>query len=152
MFRIVSGIYLGWGLGANNAANIFATGVASGVVRYRTAVILTAIFALIGAYFEGSKGIETYGKLALMDLNTAFIASLSAAITINVLTIFALPVSTSQAIVGSIVAVGIMSGGVSLKILTQVVLSWVLAPIGAAVISVLSIFFMSQAVPFKIAN
>lgn len=135
MFRIVSGIYLGWGLGANDAANIFGTGVASGVVRYRTAVILTAIFVLIGAYFEGSKGIETYGKLAVMDLNTAFIASLSAAITINVLTIFALPVSTSQAIVGSIVAVGIMSGGLSLKIMTKVLLSWVLTPIGAAVIS-----------------
>jgi PiT family inorganic phosphate transporter len=135
MFRLLSGAYLGWGLGANDAANIFGTGVASGVIRYRTAVILTALFVLIGALLEGSRGIETYGKLAAMDLNTAFIATLSAAITINVLTLFALPVSTSQAIVGSIIAVGVVSGGISSRIMIKVLLSWVLTPIGAAVIS-----------------
>lgn len=135
MFRLLSGAYLGWGLGANDAANIFGTGVASGVIRYRTAVILTAIFVLIGALLEGSRGIETYGKLAEVDINTAFIATLSAAITINVLTLFALPVSTSQAIVGSIIAVGVVSGGVSSRIMIKVLLSWVFTPIGAAVIS-----------------
>ena len=77
MVRLISGIYLGWGLGANDAANIFGTGVASGVVKYRTAVLLTAIFVLLGSYFEGSKGIETYGRLTTMDVNTAFIASLA---------------------------------------------------------------------------
>ena len=135
MFRLISGVYLGWGLGANNAANIFATGVSSGVIKYRTAVILTAVFLLMGAYFEGSKGIETYGKLADLDINTAFIAALAAAITINVLTVMALPVSTSQAIVGSILAVGILRGGLSYRILIKVMLSWILSPIGAAIIS-----------------
>ncbi|MCK4804028.1 MAG: anion permease [Spirochaetes bacterium] len=135
MFRLISGVYLGWGLGANDAANIFGTGVASGVIKYRTAVILTAIFVLVGAYLEGSRGMETYGKLTDVDINSAFIASLAAAITINILTMFALPVSTSQAIVGSIIAVGLMGGGISSKILTKVLLSWVLTPIGAAVIS-----------------
>ena len=135
MFRLISGVYLGWGLGANDAANIFGTGVASGAVKYRTAVILTAVFVLIGAYLEGSRGMETYGKLADMNVNTAFIASLAAAITINVLTLFALPVSTSQAIVGSIIALGVMGGGLSVKILIKILLSWLLTPIGAALIS-----------------
>jgi len=90
---------------------------------------------LIGAYLEGSRGMETYGKLADMNMNTAFIASLAAAITINVLTLFALPVSTSQAIVGSIIALGVMGGGLSVKILIKILLSWLLTPIGAALIS-----------------
>jgi PiT family inorganic phosphate transporter len=152
MFRIISGIYLGWGLGANDAANIFGTGVASGAVRYRTAVILTAIFVLIGAYFEGSKGMETYGKLADMDINTAFIASLAAAITINVLTFFALPVSTSQAIVGSIIAIGVMRGGLSVKILVKVLVSWVLTPIGAALISYVLYRFFGWVLEGRIKN
>ncbi len=135
MFRLISGVYLGWGLGSNDAANIFGTGVASGVVKYRTAVILTAIFVVIGAYFEGASGMVTYGKLSNMDMNTAFIATLSAAITINVLTILALPVSTSQAIVGSIMAIGIYTHSLSLRVLTKVLLSWVLNPIAAAIIS-----------------
>jgi PiT family inorganic phosphate transporter len=54
MFRLISGIYLGWGLGANDAANVFGTGVASGVVRYRIAVILTALFVIAGALVQGS--------------------------------------------------------------------------------------------------
>ena len=135
MFRLISGVYLGWGLGSNDAANIFGTGVASGVVKYRTAVILTAIFVVIGAYLEGASGMVTYGKLSNMDMNTAFIATLSAAITINVLTILALPVSTSQAIVGSIMAIGIYTHSLSLRVLTKVLLSWVLNPIAAAIIS-----------------
>jgi len=135
MFRLISGVYLGWGLGSNDAANIFGTGVASGVVKYRTAVILTAIFVVIGAYFEGASGMVTYGKLSNMDMNTAFIATLSAAITINVLTILALPVSTSQAIVGSIMAISIYTHSLSLRVLTKVLLSWVLNPIAAAIIS-----------------
>ena len=152
MFRIISGVYLGWGLGANDAANIFGTGVASGVVKYRTAIILTAIFALIGAYLEGAKGMETYGKLANMDMNTAFIASFAAAVTINVLTVLALPVSTSQAIVGSILAIGIYTGSLSLKILIKVLLSWVLNPIGAAVISYLLYKVLSKLIEGKVKN
>jgi len=135
MFRIIAGIYLGWGLGSNDAANIFGTGVSTGVIRYRTAVILTAVFVLIGAYLEGARGIKTLGGLTDMDITTAFIASLAAAITINVLTVLALPVSTSQAIVGSILAIGLTSGVVDLRILVKVLLSWVLNPITAAVIS-----------------
>jgi len=135
MFRLISGVYLGWGLGANDAANVFGPGVATGVVRYRTAIILTAIFVIIGAYLEGERGIKTYGNLADIGLNAAFIASLSAAITINVLTVLALPVSTSQAIVGSIIAVGTIRGGLNPAILIKVLLSWVLNPIGAALIS-----------------
>jgi PiT family inorganic phosphate transporter len=135
MFWLISGLYLGWGLGANDAANIFGTGVASGVIRYRTAVALTAIFVLAGAYLEGTKGILTYGRLADFDPVTAFIATLSAALTINVLTVFALPVSTSQAIVGSMVAVGLLHGGLNPAILLKVLLSWLLNPIGAALIS-----------------
>ncbi len=152
MFRIISGVYLGWGLGANDAANIFGTGVASGVVKYRTAIILTAIFVLIGAYLEGAKGMETYGKLANMDMNTAFIASFAAAVTINVLTILALPVSTSQAIVGSILAIGIYTHSLSLKILTKVLLSWVLNPIGAALISYILYKVLGHLIEGKVKN
>jgi PiT family inorganic phosphate transporter len=152
MFRIISGVYLGWGLGANDAANIFGTGVASGAVKYRTAVILTAIFVLIGAYFEGSKGMETYGKLSDMNLDTAFIASLAAAITINVLTLFSLPVSTSQAIVGSIIALGVMGGGLSTRILIKVLISWLLTPIGAALISYILYRFFGWVLEGRIKN
>ncbi len=135
MYRLVSGLYLGWGLGANDAANVFGTGVASGVIKYRTAVVLTAVFVLVGAYAQGIRGMYTVGGLAEIDVRTAFIASIAAAVTINVLTVLALPVSTSQAIVGSILAVGVMGRGVQVSVLVKILLSWILSPIGAALIS-----------------
>lgn len=137
MFRLFSGVYLGWGLGANDAANVFGTGVATGVVKYRTAVLLTSIFVIIGALVQGSRGMHTIGALTDVDINTAFIASLAAALTINVLTVLAIPVSTSQAIVGAILAVGLLGRGVHLAILLKVLLSWISSPIAAALISYL---------------
>jgi PiT family inorganic phosphate transporter len=137
MFRLLSGVYLGWGLGANDAANVFGTAVATRVVPYRIAVVLTSVFVLIGSLVQGSRGMYTVGALADMDVNTAFIASLAAAITINVLTFLAIPVSTSQAIVGAILAVGLTGSGVQLGVLVKVLVSWVASPLAAAAISFL---------------
>jgi PiT family inorganic phosphate transporter len=135
MFRILAGVYLGWGLGANDAANVFGTGVATRVVKYHTAVILTAVFVMVGALVQGSRGMHTIGALADMDENAAFIASLAAAITITILTILAIPASTSQAIVGAILAVGVLGRSVQASILLKVLLSWVISPFAAALIS-----------------
>ncbi|HPQ41912.1 MAG TPA: inorganic phosphate transporter, partial [bacterium] len=46
---------MGWSLGANDAANIFGTGVTSRLIRYRTAIILLSVFVLLGAVIEGEK-------------------------------------------------------------------------------------------------
>ncbi len=135
MFRLLSGVYLGWGLGANDAANIFGTAVATRVVPYRRAVILTSLFVLAGALVQGSRGMHTIGALADMDVNTAFISALAAAITINVLTLFSIPVSTSQAIVGAILAVGLIGTGIQIDILIKVLISWITSPFAAVFIS-----------------
>ena len=135
MFRILSGVYLGWGLGANDAANVFGTGVAAGVVKYRTAIILTSLFIIFGALAQGSRGMHTVGALTDIDVNTAFVASLAAAITITILTVLAIPVSTSQAIVGAILAVGVLGKGIQISILMKVLLSWIISPFAAMLIS-----------------
>jgi PiT family inorganic phosphate transporter len=135
MFRLLSGIYLGWGLGANDAANVFGTGVASRAVPYRAAVVLTAVFVLIGAWLEGSRGMHTIGALTELSVNSAFVVSLAAAITVNALTLFAFPVSTSQAIIGAMLAAGLISRNVNFGVLTKILLSWILNPVGAGVIS-----------------
>ena len=53
------GVFLGWALGSNDAANVFGTAVASRIVRYSTAIVLAAVFVLIGAATEGRRGLET---------------------------------------------------------------------------------------------
>jgi phosphate/sulfate permease len=38
MWKVLRGLFLGWGLGANHTANVFGTGYAAGIVKYRTAI------------------------------------------------------------------------------------------------------------------
>jgi len=135
--RILGGVFLGWALGANNSANVFGTAVSSFMLRYRTAVILMAVFVLIGALLGGMPGIRTYGSLAPQSVTTAFYISLAAALTGTLMTIVQLPVSTSQAVVGGIIGIGMLQGKLELHGLTKVVLCWIGTPIGAALIAII---------------
>ena len=140
MWFLLSGIYLGWALGANDAANVFGTGVTSGLVSYKMAVILTAIFVILGAVMEGTKCFDTVGYFTSLTLFTALLVTLSAAITVTLMTRLKLPVSTSQAILGAIVGIAIVGEGwrgLPMDKLTKVVLCWIFTPLGAAVISFL---------------
>ncbi len=129
MWKISSGIFLGWGLGANDSANIFGTGVATGIVKYRTAIWITAIFVMLGAVLEGSKCMETLGELSRLVTLEAFCCTLAAAVTMFLLTVLALPSSASQAIVGTIIGAGILSGTADFTKLYKIISCWVFTPI-----------------------
>lgn len=141
---LFSGIFLGWSLGSNDAANVFGTAVSSRMVRWRTAALTLAVFVLLGALWEGGAGLDTYASLGgAQDLQQAFMASLAAALTVTVMTIARLPVSTSQAVVGGILGISyakIRAGtlgtdAIDVAALTKVVTCWIGTPIGAAIIA-----------------
>ncbi len=135
MFKLISGIFLGWALGSNDAANIFGTAVATRMVKFWTAAILTSVFVVLGAVLEGGGGMETLGSLSTQTMNSAFITSLSAAITVTIMTYLKLPVSTSQAVVGAIIGAGIIRKTIDFSPLGKIVLAWIFTPIGAMVIA-----------------
>ena len=133
MWKILSGIFLGWGLGANDSANIFGTGVATGTVRYRTAIWLTSVFVLLGATLEGPKCMETVGALSRLIPMEAFCCALAAGITMTLLTFIAMPASASQAIVGAVIGAGILSGTADFSALYKIVSCWIFTPISGIV-------------------
>ena len=45
---LFAGLFMGWSLGTNDAANAFGTAVATRVVKYKTAVIIIATLVLKG--------------------------------------------------------------------------------------------------------
>ncbi len=132
-----SGVLLGWSLGANDAANVFGTAVASRMVKYTTAVILTGIFVILGAILEGAKGIETLGALTNQSIITAFISAIAAALTVIFMTYLKLPVSTSQSVVGAIIGIGIYNSYFNFKSLSKVIICWIGTPIGAMFIAII---------------
>lgn len=138
LFFLLSGLALGWALGANDAANIFGTAVGTGMVRFRTAALVASVFVILGAVISGAGASHTLGKLgAINALPGAFMAALAAAITVYWMTKRGLPVSTSQAIVGAIVGWNIFSGKpTDSETLRKILLTWVACPILAGFIAV----------------
>src|SRR6056297_2563838 len=106
-----AGLFMGWSLGANDAANIFGTAVGTKMVSFRKAAIICSVFVIIGAVAGGSGTSHTLGKLgAINALAGAFAVSASAAFTVMMMTKRGLPVSTSQAIVGAIIGWNVFAG------------------------------------------
>jgi PiT family inorganic phosphate transporter len=133
MYRLLSGVFMGWSLGSNDSANIFGTAVFSKKIRYRTAVILCAVFVIIGALLEGRAGMHTLSGLVDQTADSAFAATLAAALTVTLMSVLKLPVSTSQAMVGAIIGIGILRGEVNFGGLTKVVTAWAATPVGTIV-------------------
>jgi PiT family inorganic phosphate transporter len=133
MWTLVSGIFMGWSLGANDAANLFGPMVGSGAMRFWTAAILASIFVLVGAMTVGGGCFATYDAIGTQTLLSAFLVTLAAGVTVTLMTILGLPVSSTQAVVGAILGAGLLTGGVSFAPLTKIGLSWILTPIGGLV-------------------
>ena len=134
---LLGGVYLGWSLGANDTANVFGTAVASRMVRFGTAAILSSLFVLAGSWLEGQAGIETIRALSSQSLQSATLTAVSAAISITVMTLLRIPSSTSQAVVGSLIGIGMFGGDLNLSGLPKVVLCWIGTPIGAMLVAAL---------------
>lgn len=107
MIKFLPSVYLGWSLGSNHGANVFGPQVHSGIIRYRNAVILAAAFIAVGAVVEGQKCFSTVAQIGGMVPATAVISTLAAAVTVNLMSYLGLPVSTSQAIIGSIIGLSL---------------------------------------------
>lgn len=131
IFFLSSGLFLGWSLGANDAANVFGTAVGTKMVKFRTAALICGLFVILGAVISGAGASETLGKLGAVNaLGGAFTVAFSAAFTVFWMTKFKLPVSTSQAIVGAIIGWNLFAGSATnLKTLSRIVGTWVVCPI-----------------------
>lgn len=137
MLRVLGGIYFGWSLGANDAANVFGTAVYTRVLKFWTAILLLAIFVMIGSVLEGPRCMVLMSKVANISVNRVLIITISAAITMTILTLLAIPSSSSQAVMGSIIGAAFVGGNPNFSVVLKAVICWVGTPIGAALIAYL---------------
>ena len=126
--------YVGWNIGANDAANCIGTTVGARVLPYRTAALIMAAFVILGGSLQGHHVMKTVGKgIVVTDAavyeayNEApapaehrdyfpddrlpdlaiLVALLSAGLFVTLATFSSIPVSTSQAIVGGVAGTGL---------------------------------------------
>jgi len=144
----VFGLFMAWGIGANDVANAMATSVGSGALRIKQAVILAAIFEFAGAYLAGGEVTKTIRKgIVEPDAFTAdpnlliwgMLAALLAAGTwLLIASRKGWPVSTTHSIVGAVVgfaAVGIGMEAVNWGKVGTIVMSWVVSPLLAGTLA-----------------
>ncbi len=138
LFFLSSGLFLGWSLGANDAANVFGTAVGTRMISFRAAAIVCSIFIILGATISGAGAAHTLGRLGAVNaLAGSFTVALAAALATFWMTRLKIPVSTSQAIVGAIIGWNFYSSSVTdTGSLTKIMLTWVACPLISALIAV----------------
>jgi PiT family inorganic phosphate transporter len=156
---IVAAFYVGWNIGANDAANCIGTTVGAQILSYRHAALLMAFFAILGGVLQGHRVMKTVGKGIVITEHSTYeeynnkaapddfaeyfpdgrlpdlgilVALLSAGFFVTLATLTGTPVSTSQAIVGGVAGVGIGIVGLDFSYLKLAVLGKIL---GAWVVS-----------------
>ena len=146
------------GIGANDAANAFATSVGSKALTLRQAVILASIFETAGAVLMGShvtdtirKGIADYRCFeddAYLLMYGCMWVILSVGIWLFTASYFEMPVSTTHSCVGGIIGMTMALKGSSCVIwyksvetfpyiggVVGIVMSWFLSPIFSGIIA-----------------
>ena len=147
---IVFGLYMTWGIGANDVANAMGTSVGSGAITVKQAIVIAAVMEFCGAYLAGggvastiSKGIvdtdmfSGHPELLVLGMLGALLA---AAIWLMIATQRGWPVSTTHTIVGAVVGMAIAALGtdaVKWNKLGEIVASWFVSPVLGGIVALL---------------
>ena len=145
---VIFGLFMTWGIGANDVANALGTSVGSGAITVRTAIIIAAIFEFLGAAFAGGHVTKTIRKGIIDPTSIAdqpeilvfgmLAALLAAAIWLMIASFKGWPVSTTHAIVGALVGFGIAGIGfqaVNWGTIGKIAASWIISPLLGGVIA-----------------
>jgi PiT family inorganic phosphate transporter len=170
VMALVFGLYMTWGIGANDVANVMGTSVGSGAITVRTAIIIAAIFEFAGAALAGGNVTQTIRK-GIIDpapitnnpeilMFGMLAALLAAAVWLMIASARGWPVSTTHSIVGAVVGFAIAAIGleaVQWGKIGQIVASWLVSPLlGGAVSFVLMLsihrLILNTADPFASAK
>ncbi len=144
------GLFMAWGIGANDVANAMATSVGSKALTIKQAIVVAAVFEFLGAVLAGGAVTDTVRK-GIVDTDLfadspellvygMLAALLSAGTWLFIASKNGWPVSTTHSIVGAIVgfaAVGIGVDAVQWGAVGTIVMSWVASPLLAGFIAYL---------------
>jgi PiT family inorganic phosphate transporter len=130
-----------WGVGANDLANVMSTSIGSRTITTRQALIIGIIFEFAGAFLGGDEVMDTIStgiiNIQILDqtpnviVNGMLAVLFAGATWMLTASYFGLPVSITNAIVGSIVGFGALVVGTDAIHWTKVgciAISWVASP------------------------
>ncbi len=137
---LFSAAYASYSLGANNLGNAIGPilSLETEVLDPYTLTLLGALSIAAGAFFFARGVVETVGhSIVPLDLPSSFAVQVSAGFGLHLFSMLGVPVSTSQAVVGALMGIGLYRGvkTVSRRKLGEVVVGWVATPTCAGLVS-----------------
>lgn len=143
VIAIVISFFFAMNIGASGAAASMGIAYGSGAINRRLALIFVSVGVFLGAYFGGGEVIKTLGKgiiadQSLLTVETVIIILIGATFTLFASNLLAVPLSTSEVTVGSIVGVGVAYQSLFVKNILVIVSFWVIVPVVAFLISLLA--------------
>jgi PiT family inorganic phosphate transporter len=151
-------LFMAFNNGANDVANSFASAVGAKAISMKQAVLIAGLMNLLGAVLIGGNvsaklitGIlnpDQFGQTNTYVL-AMFSVLLAAGGFVLISTMTRLPVSSSHAIVGSLIGVSVVAGGmetVNWGEVTGIVISWFLSPLLAGVMSWAMLAFIHKVI------
>ena len=136
---VAAGSYGAYALGANNVANVTAVFVGAGHLSMTEATLVGGLSIGLGILTFSKRVMVTVGsRLVRLDPFSALVVLLAEAITVHFYTFVGVPVSTSQAVIGAVLGIGLLKGirTVSRRTLFTIMSGWFLTPLIAAVLVV----------------
>ncbi len=155
------GLFMAWGIGANDVANAMATSVGSKAITPFQAIIIAAIFEFLGAWLAGGevtstirKGIvdtAVFADKPMLLVYGMLAALLASGVWLMIASSKGWPVSTTHTIVGAVVGFAIVGVGIEAvqwAKVGKVVMSWVVSPILAGTMA----FFIFRSIQVLILD
>ena len=146
----VFGLFMAWGIGANDVANAMATSIGSRAITVKQALIIAAVFEFTGAVLAGGEVTKTIRKGIIDSSSLAdspellvygmLAALLAAGVWLLLASQRGWPVSTTHSIIGAIIGfamVGIGMDSVQWGKVASIVASWVASPLIAGILAFL---------------
>ncbi|MCU0822729.1 MAG: inorganic phosphate transporter family protein [Spirochaetes bacterium] len=143
LIAIVVCVLLAVNVGGNNSAAEMGPAFGAQVRSKREAVILIAVFSMMGALFAGDSVVQTIGKDIIPGTQlenhywSVIIILFSAASLIAIANFKRVPVATAHAMVGSVVGAGLFFGGVNWPKMTTIITWWLVTPLLSLFVSYL---------------
>ena len=132
---VLSACYVAYSMGANNAGNAVGPIANLGIFHPKLLLFIGGLSIAVGAATYGKKVAYTVGTgITPLDIPAAFIAQVSAALGMHLFAMLGIPVSTSSAIVGAVIGVGLVKGVKSIRarVVLTILIGWLLTPTLAA--------------------
>jgi len=147
---VVVGIGGAYALGANSVANVTGVYVGAGLLSVQAAALIGGASIALGVLTYARRVMETVGeRLVYLGLLPALFAAISQAVVLRLFAYVGVPVSTSQAVVGAVVGIGLVKGvaAVNARQLGAIFAGWAVTPVVAGAAGFVLWLFLGPVLP-----